>query len=524
MQTADVRFARVLPLLTLLSLLSGPAAPAPDPASASGRLRDGVRAHVTAHESEILGEFRELLAIPNLASDSENIRKNARAIAALFEKRGVRTELLEEPGAPPVVFGDLPAKGAARTVVFYAHYDGQPVDPAQWTGEPWTPVLRDGPLEDGGRDVAWGAIPAALPGEWRLYARSAGDDKAAIVGFLAALDALSALRVSPSVNLKFFLEGEEEAGSPHLEATLRRHASRLKADAWAFCDGPVHTSRRPLVFFGARGVVGLDMTVYGPARPLHSGHYGNWAPNPVALLSGLAASMRAADGRITIPGFSDDVLPPTAVERRALGEVPDDGPALERELGLAPDGARRPLAESVLAPALNFRGFSAGHVGEAAANAIPTEARVSIDFRLVPDQTPERVRERVEDFVTKQGFFIVRGALDRVTRLSHPRILRMDWSAGYPAARVSMDLPFCRAVVAIAERAAAGPIVRQPTLGGSLPMYLFREILGVPIVGVPIANHDDNQHAANENIRLRNLWDGIVLYAGLFAELGRDWR
>jgi acetylornithine deacetylase/succinyl-diaminopimelate desuccinylase-like protein len=480
-------------------------------------------ADLVRREPQILSEFRGLLAIPNVASDTVHIRKNADAIAEMLEKRGLHPELLEVDGAPPAVFAELAAPGAAKTVIFYAHYDGQPVDPAQWAGQPWTPVLRDRPLEQSGQIVPWNQVTAPVPGQWRLYARSAGDDKAPIIGFLAALDLLRAERIAPSVRLKFFFEGEEEAGSPHLEAILRKYADRLRGDLWILCDGPVHPSRRMQVFFGARGVTDVEMTVYGATRTLHSGHYGNWAPNPIAMLADLLATMRDSDAHVEIPGFYDDVRPPTDADRAALAKIPNDDAELERELGIGrTESPGKTLAEALLAPAINFRGISSGHVGDRAANAIPTEARASIDFRLVPDQTPERVRKEVERFIESRGFFIVRKDPDEATRLAHPKIVKMIWGPGYRADRTPLDLPVSRAVVRVIERATGGPIVEMPILGGSIPIYLFDEIFHTPVIGVPIANHDDNQHAANENLRLQNLWDGIGIYAKLFAELGKE--
>ena len=478
------------------------------------------RAYRAAHEVEIVRELAGLLAIPNQASDAADIEKNAAAVSALYERRGATVRLLRVPGAPPVVYAALDAPGAARTVTFYAHYDGQPADPRQWTGEPFRPVLRRGTLESGASELALDDLAAPLDPEWRLYARSASDDKAPIVGFAAALDALKSAGISPSVNLRFFFEGEEEAGSPHLEAILSRYAADLRTDAWVLCDGPVHQSRRPQLFFGARGTTGLELTVYGPNRGLHSGHYGNWAPNPIVRLTHLIDAMRDEDGRILIPGFGDDVLPLSPAEKRAIAAVPRIDEELEKEFGFArPEGGGASLVELIHRPALNVRGISAGHVGEQAANVIVPEATASIDFRLVPDETPEGVRRKVEAFLETRGWFIVRQAPDAATRAAHPMIARLAWEGGYPAARTPMDLPFSRAVVAAAERAAGGPVVMMPTLGGSIPMYLFQGGGKTPVVGVPIANHDNNQHSANENLRLKNLWDGIELYATLFAEL-----
>jgi acetylornithine deacetylase/succinyl-diaminopimelate desuccinylase-like protein len=357
-----------------------------------------------------------------------------------------------------------------------------------------------------------------------LYARSASDDKAPIVGLLAALDAIRAAGVAPTVNLKFFFEGEEEAGSPHLAQILRDNAALLTGDLWLFCDGPVHQSGRKLVFFGARGITGVELTAYGAVRRLHSGHYGNWSPNPALELARLVASLRDDEGRILIPGFSDDVRPPTQSELRAVAEAPDVDAALRRELKLGRTEAEgHRIEERILYPALNVRGLAAGDVGEKATNSIPTEATASIDFRLVPDQTPESVRGKVEEFLKRQGWFLVSSPPDEATRLAHPRILRVEWGSGYPSSRISMDLPVSRAVVKVLSDATGAPVVRLPTLGGSIPNYLFADILKTPVIGVPIANHDNNQHAANENLRIQNLWDGIDMFAALMVGLGNGW-
>ena len=506
----------MIPLLVLATL-----AGAPSPAARDWRAK--VEAYVRANEGAIFREFVELLALPNLASDTPGIRRNAEHIAKMLERRGVAARLLDGEGGPSPVYGELLTPGARRTVLFYAHYDGQPVDPSKWASPPWTPVLRDKPLHEGGRDLPLDSSP--LQGEWRLYARSTGDDKAPVVGFLAALDALRAASVRPSVNLKFFFEGEEEAGSSHMAAVLARNRELLKADAWVLCDGPVHQTRRMQVFFGARGVTGLDMTVYGPLRALHSGHYGNWAPNPGVVLAELVAGLRDSDGGIKVAGFYDDMRPLTPAEKSALASAPDVDAALRAEFGLAAtEAAGARLVDRIMWPALNLRGMAVGGVGSQAANAIPTEATASIDFRLVPDQTPEKVRGRIEAHLRSLGYTITYETPTAEARRATPRLVKLDWDMGYPPARTDMDLPFSRAVVRVAAEAAGGPVVTLPTLGGSVPMHLFAETSRVPIVGIPIANHDNNQHAANENIRLQNLWDGITMYAGLFARLGVAWE
>jgi len=460
----------------------------------------------------IVAEFADFLAIPNLASDAPNIARNAAAIQAMFEKRGASTRLLTLDGAPPIVVVDLSSPGATRTIAFYAHYDGQPVDPPQWKSAPWTPVMRDA----AGNDVDW-RNAASIDPEWLLYARSAGDDKAPIIAMAAALDTLRDSGRKPAVNLRFVFEGEEEAGSPHLAAYLEKYPGVLRPDAWILCDGPVHQSRRMQLVFGARGVVDLELTVYGPVKGLHDGHYGNWVPNPIIRLTHLIDSMRDESGRILIPHFYDDVKPPSAAEQEAMARIPPVEADLKREFAIAATEGLK-LNDLLMLPALNVRGIQSGHVGALASNTIQTEAQASLDVRLVPAETPESVKKLVEQHIESQGYTIVRTTPDVATRLAHPKIAKLTWGAGYPPARTPLDLPLSRQISTIMTAAGHDP-VRVPTLGGSIPMYLFQQPANTPVLILPIANHDDNQHAANENLRLQNLWDGIDVYVALFEGL-----
>ncbi|HKW25948.1 MAG TPA: M20/M25/M40 family metallo-hydrolase [Terriglobales bacterium] len=481
-------------------------------------IRQQVRAYREAHEKQIVSEFVNLLSIPNHAGDTADIERNAQAISAMLQERGVEVRLLQVPGVSPVVFGELRTPGATRTIGIYAHYDGQPVDPAQWQHPAFSPVLLDG----SGKVVDWQS-QERFDTQARLYARSTSDDKAPIEATMAALDALRAAHLTPSVNLKFFFEGEEEAGSPHLAEIIAKNPETLAADAWLLCDGPVHQSGRMQVDFGSRGDIDMEMTVYGPARPLHSGHYGNWAPNPIVLLTDLLDSMRDADAHILIPGFYDDVRPLTASERRMLAQTPAADEQLKQELAIAqPEGDGAKLAEQILKPAINVHGIQGGHVGEQAANVISTEARASFDIRLVPNQTPGRVRQEIEQHIERQGFFIVHQTPDLATRRAHARVVKLEWGSGYPAYRAPVDNPMVQAVVRTIEEATGGPIIQVVSLGGSVPMYLFEGKERRPVIGVPIANADNNQHAANENLRLQNLWDGIEIFGTLFVQLGSN--
>ncbi len=516
----SLRASGVLGILTLLLSTSGASALGAEPKSAA----EAARAFVRQHEPEILREFAGLLALPNVASDAPSMIRNAEHIRGMLERRGITVTFLDGAGGPPAIYAERSAQGARRTLVIYAHYDGQPVVESKWSSPPFSPVLLDRAREDGGQPIDLASQKAPAPTEARIYARSAGDDKAPIQALVTALDALAAARLPLSVNLKVFLEGEEEAGSNHLRAVLEREKARLRADAWLFCDGPVHQTRRPLLSFGVRGVTDVELTLYGPARPMHSGHYGNWAPNPAVEMAHLLSKLRTDEGAILIPGFSDDVRPPTEAEKRALADAPDTGDLLRGELllGRTEGGAAR-LEALLLLPALNVRGFQSGDVGDKAQNAVPAEARLSIDFRLVPDQTPARVRERLEAHLRGLGYTIVHEPPTPEMRRATPRLIQVAWGPGYPAYRALLDEPFARAVRRSLER-AVGPMVVLPTSGGSLPLYIFAETLGVPIVTLPIANHDDNQHAPDENLRVQNLRDGVAMYAEVLAGLGADWK
>jgi len=499
----------IITILAAASLASTQAATNPA-AEAARNWRD-------AHERAILTEFMDLLAIPNLARDPANIRRNAQAIEALLEKRGVKTRLLEVDGVPPVVYGEIDTPGATRTIVFYAHYDGQPLDPKEWASPPWQPVIRDGAMN---RDAKIVSLPAsgAINPEWRIYARSASDDKAPILAMAAALDALNAARIRLHSKIRFVFEGEEEAGSPHLASVLRQYKDLLGGDVWLICDGPVHQSRRQQIVFGARGITTLDITLYGPNHELHSGHYGNWAPNPAMMLARLLASMKDDDGRVLIDHFYDGIAPLSDIEKRAIAESPDVESALMHELWLGrTEGGGKRLVELLNYPSLNVRGMSSARTGAQASNVVPSTATASIDIRLVKGIDGKTAADRVIEHIRRQGYFVVDTEPDSQTRMSHPKVAKVVVEpGGYNASRTPMDLPISQLVLKTAE-SARGRVVKLPTMGGSVPLYMMDEILHVPTITVPIVNHDNNQHSYNENVRIQNLWDGIELMAALLA-------
>ncbi len=473
-----------------------------------------VQDYRAAHEAAIVGQLDELVRLRSVAADPAGLAATAARLESLLKARGFATSLMSAQGSPPAVFGSYNSPGAKRTVVFYAHYDGQPVTPAQWSSDAFSPVMRDG-----ARDIDWKNAKPPFDPEWRFFGRATGDDKNSIIAFLAGFDALKAIGRKPSVNIKVFWEGEEERSSAHLAEILRNHKEELRADLWLIGDAPVHQSRAPSLYFGARGNLWLEATVYGPLRALHDGHYGNWVPNPGVMAAELITQMRDSEGRILIPGFEDDVRALTADEQAAIARLPPVENDLRREFGIGRSEGNEGLTASTMRPALNIRGLRSGQVGAEAAGAIPVDATVAMGFRLVPGQTPLGVRAKVEAFLKTKGWTVVADAPDTAARLAHPRIVRLDWRDAYPALRSDMTSPAARGVIAAANAAAGKPVTILPMMGASVPLYLFDDIMKVPVIGLPISNHDNNQHAANENLRLRNLWDGIGVYAAMMAEL-----
>jgi len=452
------------------------------------------------HEAVILQEFTTLLAIPNVAADKANLQRNAEALVTMLTARHVAAQLLTIPDAPPLVFGEIKTAGAKRTIVFYAHYDGQPVTPSDWEGgEPFKPVFRE------------------VNGEQRIYARSASDDKAAIMAQLTALDALQDAHIPLRANIKFIWEGEEEAGSPHLEALLRAHHDLIQGDVYLICDGPVDQSRQQTIAFGARGDTHLEITVYGPRRELHSGHYGNWAPNPALMLAQLLAGMKDSEGHVLIPHFYDGVAGLNETEKRAIAEAPVNDSALREELWLGHvEGGGKRLLELLNLPTLNINGMSAGRTGPRANNVIPATAMADLDLRLVVGVDWRVQQQRVIDYVSAQGYTVVDHEPNQETLLKNAKVAFVKRDSGYNAVKTSMDLPISEDVIQ-AVQSAHKPVIKLPTIGGSVPLEGIGRAAGTHTITIPIANHDNNQHSSNENIRVQNLWDGIETMAALLA-------
>ena len=472
-------------------------------------------------ESQWLQEYVSLLSIPNIAANPAGLQKNAEFIMQMMKKRNIQqVKLLNgvTKNIAPAIYGEVKTPGAKKTLIFYAHYDGQPVDSSQWAKglDPFVPNLVAGSLEKGAAMISFPKEGTKFDPEWRIYARGASDDKAGVMAILAAYEAIVKAGLTLQYNIKFFFEGEEEAGSTHLQEIFQENESLLKSDLWVICDGPVHQSGKKAVSFGVRGDAHVGITVYGPSRPLHSGHYGNWAPNPSLLLAKLLSSMKDDNGHVTIKGFYDDVTPLTNEEKKAIAEIPSVAAQMKSELKFINEEMPGfSLADAIMMPSLNINGMQGGNVGPKASNVITVSASAVLDLRLVLGNDYKRQQQKVVDHLISQGYFITSSEPSDDERKKYPKIAKVNLSDGYNAQRTSMSLPIAKDIIAAVKSTTKDQVVLMPTMGGSLPLFVFEKYLKAVTITVPIANHDNNQHAENENIRIQNLWNGIETMAAI---------
>jgi acetylornithine deacetylase/succinyl-diaminopimelate desuccinylase-like protein len=431
-------------------------------------------AFLLANQQRFVEELADLVRLPSISTQGNpGVQACAQQLLDTMQRSGLEAQLLATPGQP-VVFGQRLADPRRPTVLIYGHYDVQPVDPLDaWESPPFEPAVRGG----------------------RLFGRGSSDNKGQHLAQLLALRALLALGGELPLNVKVILEGEEENGSPHLAGFVQYHRELLAADVAYTSDGPVHESGRALVVLGVRGMLSVELRARGANRDVHSGNRGGVVPYPAWELVHLLASLRRPDGRVAIDGFYDSVRPATAAEREAIGRLPLDLDAHLREYGidrLPPPDDWSYYERLMLQPTLNIAGLQAGYTGAGIKTIIPHQAIAKLDLRLVPDQTPDDVFR----------------LLERHVRALAPGIELVRLGDMQPS-RTPIDNPYTQTVLAAVREATGEEPYVVPSLGGSLPDYVFTRILGIPSLLVPYANPDQNNHAPNENFELARFIGGI---------------
>ncbi len=463
-------------------------------------------------------EFVRMLSLPNVSAVSAaDMQANAAFLDEAFRKRGFKTTLWPNDGRPVVVAETADARPGRKTILFYMHMDGQPVTPSEWDQKsPFEPVLKRQHA-----DGRWEVLPIerlygrdADP-EWRVFARSAGDDKGPIGMFLAAVDAMHASGREPAINIKVVLDPEEESGGARgFRSLIAQRQDLLKSDGLVVFDGPQGEDNRPLLSFGFRGGATLQLTVFGPKTEVHSGNYGNYAPDPMQKLARLVGGMKDDKGRVRIPGYYDAVKIDDDTLKALMTVPASEEESLNKRLGIAArDEVGRNLREALMYPTLTLTRLVGGSLDKNGqvvpfvGAVIPAVAVATIAVRTVPETPITFLRDAFTRYIEAQGYHLVTGQPTDAERSKY-RDLASITITGRPGLRTSLNDPLGAWVRrAIRNGFGSDPNI-IPITGASLPVDTAIQAMKLPFVLAPLANGDDNQHTANENIRLGNYLDG----------------
>ncbi|SEC52313.1 M20/M25/M40 family metallo-hydrolase [Paenibacillus sp. GP183] len=438
---------------------------------------------IAERKEQYLEQLFTILRQKSISTQNIGIRECADLLREMMEGIGIKTRLMETKGHP-VIYGEMIKDKDAFSVLIYGHYDVQPPDPLdEWLSPPFEPTIRNN----------------------KIYARGAGDNKGQLMAQLLAvktyLDAFGEL----PINIKFIFEGEEEQSSANLPAFIQENSELLKTDLVYTSDGPSHDSGRPLILLGVRGVLKLELIAKGADWDNHSGNKGNIVPNPVWKLMDLFRTMRDEHGRVLIEGFYDHILPISEKDTQLLNEMPFDRDQVAKLIGyegLNMDGGTY-YRKLTMEPTFNICGIHSGYTGEGTKTIIPSKATVKMDIRLVADQDPQDIFEKFCNHVKKVA----------------PDI-EVKFMGAVSPSRTSAEHELVQVVIkAVGEAHEQIPIV-QPSMGGSLPDYMWTKTLGLPSIVVPYANFDEANHSPNENIGVDYFLNGIKSTCHVIHKLG----
>jgi len=448
-------------------------------------MTEALFAHIDAQADNFVTRVMDYVRHPSISAHDIGIREVAGILVDHLSGLGFDAELVETPGHP-FVLGTFRVDPSKPTVLLYGHYDVQPPDPLEaWISPPFEPEIRDG----------------------RIWARGIGDNKGQHFAQLLAIETHLKVNGCLPCNIIFLLEGEEEIGSPQIANFVLHNADRLQADLVVTSDGPLHESGAPVITFGVRGVASFDLVAKGASRDVHSGNFGGVVPNPIWTLVQLLATMKDPEGHITIEGLTETIIPATNLEREAVARLPNDEEAVKADLNLTElDGPKdRPYWDRLMFhPTLTINGFNGGYDGPGSKTVLPNAATAKCDVRLVEPLTPDHVFDRIEAHVAH-----------------HAPDVKVVRHNGMLPSKTPLDNPYAK-LIARAIKLARGvdPLI-YPTVGGSLPDYVFTKILNKPAFVVPYANADEANHAPNENLEVVRFIDGVKIGAALLNELGK---
>jgi len=444
--------------------------------------------YVEENVDDILGQLARLCAQPSVSAQNLGIEACAELVATMLQEEGFEAEIMPS-GGNPVVFGEGAGR-SDRTLIFYLHYDVQPPEPLDlWKSPPFRLTRRGN----------------------KFYARGVSDDKGHIIARLAALAAVRSALGELPCNVKFFIEGEEEIGSPNTPAFIEENRERLAADACIWEFGGVNGEGRPEQSLGMRGICYVELSVQTAGSDTHSGLGGSVFPNAAWRLVWALNTLKDEDERILLPGFYDKVVPPTSRDLAMLKQLPDESAMWQKMYGLegfvgGVEGGLPWKVQAVFQPTCTICGLESGYQGPGSKTVLPARATAKVDFRLVPDQTPEEVLAALRQRLDETGFEDV----------------AIKLLGGLRPARVDPDDPFVHLTLRTAEDVYGQSMVVAPIIGGSGPLYPFVEYLDLPVVAAGISYPGSNVHAPNENIRLDYFLQGIRHTARIVEAFGRS--
>ena len=466
---------------------------------------------------DVLESHRQFVSIPNVSANREDMYKNIEYVTEAFEKLNFDVRLLESESLP-VFLAEKRVSNEAKTILFYLHLDGQPADPDNWAQEdPFVPVLKAQDEQGMWNSIEWSNINNKIDPEWRIFGRAAADDKGPITMMLTALRLMKVNGQDLKYNVKIILDLQEEASSHGFLSTMTKYKADYEADYMIIMDGPAHPSNKPTLTFGCRGIATCNITIYGAKLPQHSGHYGNYAPNPVFSMSHLLASIKDEQGKVLIKGFYDNI----ELDEEAIAifdAIPDDEAAIKKGLGIAQaDQVGNSYQEALQYPSFNVRHIETSWKGPGLKTVIPEIITAHIDVRLVKETDGKEQMSKVKKHIESQGYYVIDREPTDEERLTYPKIAKFISNRSMNAFRTEMDDPFGKILIEVLEKEFGEKPIRIRTMGGTVPILPAITTLDIPAIIVPMVNMDNNQHNPNENLRIGNMIAGIKICMSILS-------
>jgi len=465
---------------------------------------------------QFLEQHKELVSIPNLPESRDNMMKNVDWVSNEFKALDFKVSVLDATTLP-VLFAEKIFDKDLKTVLFYFHLDGQPVNPKAWDQEdPFIPVLKEQNENGDWKPINWKKLDEKIDDEWRIFARAAADDKAPIIMLLSALDILKQNQENPKFNIKVIFDLEEEYASEAFLSTLDQYKNIYASDYFIIMDGPAHPNNKPTLTYGCRGVATCTITTYGSKLPQHSGHYGNYVANPVFTLAHVLSSMKSESGKVLIKDYYEGITMTPEIEE-LLNSVPDNKAEIDKDLLInTSEDVGRNYQKSLQYPSLNVRQIETSWKGDKPKTVIPEIATANIDVRLVVETDGAKQLEKIKNHIENQGFLVLDRDPTDEERLNHNKIVKFIADNGVNAFRTDIDSEFGGQLrEAIKETFHETPVIIR-TMGGTVPIIPAIETLNIPAIIVPMVNMDNNQHNPNENIRIGNIRQGIKICLAIF--------